>query len=74
MKQWQCGQCGAWVPDGYWRHSHIETLRPYFEGYARMRAAAEAGLEGVTEDVFQQEAKVTNYMRTGAEPTRELPL
>lgn len=65
-REWQCGQCGAWVSTGWWRHAHTEDTTPSVEELIEARKRGE--------DATGYTAKVTVYMRTGKEPTREAPL
>lgn len=67
--EWQCPDCGQWVPAAWWRHVHMTLPEPTMDEMRAMRTAEEAGLEGIVPDAF---AKVTTtiYWRTGKEPSR----
>lgn len=65
--EWKCGHCGAWVPTGYSRHSHVRLRQMSIDDMIAQRRAAELG--GPAPDIDQ--AEVTNYHRTFTEPMRD---
>lgn len=72
VKQWQCPICGTWIHDAWGRHPHFKNVSPGLAAFTAMREAEEAGLKGVAGDAFARESEITNYWRTGNEPTREI--
>jgi hypothetical protein len=73
MKQWQCGECGAWLCDMWGRHVHMHVSEPTLEDMIAARRLAELHIP--TDAPLQTKTEsVTTYWRTGKEPTRDKPL
>jgi hypothetical protein len=70
VRQWQCGDCGAWLDAGWSRHVHMQAKEPTMTELRAMRTAEEAGLEGIVPDAFDRVA-TTTYWRTFKEPMRD---
>lgn len=74
-RQWQCGECGAWVDDGWGIHQHREKLPlPTLEDIIAMRRLDELNIPADDPLNTQPMGKVSTYLRTGKEPTRDKPL
>jgi hypothetical protein len=69
--EWQCPTCAAWVPGWAGRHVHVKTYQPDMSELRQMRAAEEAGLEGIVPDAFEK-ATLDTYWWTGAENARNV--
>lgn len=65
MKQWKCGQCGAWVDAGWWRHNHVVEHRPTKDELIASR------MRGDVDPLSAGETRFTIYYRSGKEPVRE---
>lgn len=72
-RQWQCGECGAWVDAGWSRHVHLGTPEaPSMEAMIMARRVEELGGASAAPSI-EGKTPLTTYLRTYREPTRDTP-